>query len=80
LRKDNRAPCHSEAGFIGEESAFCRRRKQQIPRAILPRFGMTILWDRLKGDFITATSKKKNGRGRPFSILQLREHQLEARS
>jgi hypothetical protein len=33
--------CHSEADFVGEESASAG--KQQIPRAILPRFGMTIL-------------------------------------
>jgi hypothetical protein len=26
-------PCHSEAGFTGEESAVCQQRKQQIPRA-----------------------------------------------
>ncbi len=29
--------------FIGEESAFCWLRKQEIPRAMKPRFGMTIL-------------------------------------
>jgi hypothetical protein len=35
-------PCHSDAGFIGEESASCR---QRIPRATMPRFEMTILWE-----------------------------------
>jgi hypothetical protein len=44
LAKTTPPPCHSEASFIGEESAFCQPRKQQIPRAIMPRFGMTILW------------------------------------
>jgi hypothetical protein len=41
---ENQTPCacHSEAGFIGEESAFLPASKQQIPRAITPRFGMTI--------------------------------------
>jgi hypothetical protein len=33
--------CHSEAGFIGEESACCQPVQQQIPRAAKPRFGMT---------------------------------------
>jgi hypothetical protein len=32
--------CHSEAEFIGEESASAS--KQQIPSAILLRFGITI--------------------------------------
>ncbi len=35
-------PSHSEARFIGEESASCQQQKQQIPRATIPRFGMTI--------------------------------------
>jgi hypothetical protein len=35
---------HFEASFIGEESACCQDRKQQIPRAIKPRFGVTIVW------------------------------------
>jgi hypothetical protein len=36
------SPCHSEASVIGKESA-CRQQQQQIPRATIPRFGMTIL-------------------------------------
>ena len=42
--------CHSEARSTGEESACCRQENQQIPRAIKPRFGMTIclgVWDLL---------------------------------
>jgi hypothetical protein len=41
LLKNPHPPCHSEAGFIGEESALPPAAKQQIPRATIPRFGMT---------------------------------------
>jgi hypothetical protein len=36
------SPCHSEASFIGV--CLPPAAKQQIPRATIPRFGMTILW------------------------------------
>ncbi len=35
-------PCHSEAGFIGEESAGCRQRSSRFLTR-QGRFGMTIL-------------------------------------
>jgi hypothetical protein len=45
LLKNNPTPCHSEARFIGEESALLQLPQLQIPRAATPRFGMTIFWD-----------------------------------
>jgi hypothetical protein len=41
-KKKLSTPCHSEARFIGEESVSLPAAKQQIPRAAMPRFGMTI--------------------------------------
>jgi hypothetical protein len=44
--------------------------KQQIPRATMSHFGMTILWRCFKRKFQNCTTpQKENGRGRPFSIV-----------
>jgi hypothetical protein len=44
LAQKEPGPCHSEASFIGEESCLLPAAKPQIPRAKVPRFGMTIPW------------------------------------
>jgi hypothetical protein len=37
-------PCHSEARFTWRGICFLPAAEQQIPRAIMPRFGMTIFF------------------------------------
>jgi len=50
MSQSRAAACHSEASLIREESAWLLAAKPQIPRARMPRFGMT----NLLGDFQTA--------------------------
>jgi hypothetical protein len=54
LHQKQLASCHSEARFIGEESASCPRRSSRFLRATTRRFGMTIHFGTFQAASLTA--------------------------